>query len=125
MDDLEKPGIDRRSFIKRAAATGGITVFAAPVVQTVVAGAARAQVNGATPAPSCIHSEDEECAGAEGCMETCTGTGSGLGGACAAICDEGCPVQPGASNCRLCVSDDYCDPNCYESSGRGEVEFVC
>jgi hypothetical protein len=127
MENSEKPGIDRRSFIKRAAATGGITVFAAPAIQTVVATAARA-ADGASPAVTCVHSLVD--ATHEGCKPTCTSVGSGLGAQCEAICGQGCPVGQGDEN--PCSSDDYCDPACYEFDDNGTptandntVTFIC
>jgi hypothetical protein len=130
MENAERPGVDRRSFIKRAAATGGITVFAAPAIQTVVAGAARAQNVGATPRPGCFHSVEPDRETDGGCMGACTSVGPGLGGQCADICGEGCPV--GSGNDNPCASDDYCDPGCYEfdegaSGGAHDntVTFVC
>jgi hypothetical protein len=125
MESPEKPGIDRRSFIKRAAATGGVTVFAAPAIQTVVAGVARASEVGASPPPlGCFHSTGLN----GGCMPACTSTGA-TGNACNDICGDGqstgaCPVGSGGDN--PCASDDYCKPECYEvGATKNDVTFIC
>src|SRR6478672_4057754 len=69
-EHTEGQGVNRRSFIKRAAATGGVVIFAAPAIQTVVAGAARATTPGGASAPpeGCFHSTGTN----GGCMPTCT-----------------------------------------------------
>ena len=123
-EHTEGQGVNRRSFIKRAAATGGVVVFAAPAIQTVVAGAARASTGASGPPPqgNCCHSDPTDT-NAFGCKPACTQAGSALGGPCSDICNAACPV--GQGDCNPCSSDDYCDPNCYTSSGHGQVEFVC
>jgi hypothetical protein len=119
MENSEKPGMDRRSFIRRAAATGGITIFAAPAIQTVAASAARASNGAASPPPNdCFHS----VGAGGGCKGACTSVGSGLGGPCEDICGPACPV---GTEDRMCVSPDYCDPACYVSETAGEVQFIC
>jgi hypothetical protein len=123
MEKKERAGLDRRSFIKRAAATGGITVFAAPAIQTVVASAARAQDGASPPPDGCFHSVEPDRETEGGCKGACTSAGSGLGGPCEDICGAACPVGQGNDN--PCASDAYCDPACYESPEHGVVNFIC
>ena len=122
-EHTEGQGVNRRSFIKRAAATGGVVIFAAPAIQTVVASAAQATTGASTPPEGCFHSTGTN----GGCMPTCTSTGA-TGKACGAICGNGqvaggCPVGQGGNN--PCASDGYCDPACYQTSSPTEVVFVC
>ncbi len=120
-ENTEGQGVNRRSFIKRAAATGGVVMFAAPAIQTVVAGAAKASTVGGASGPpqACGHSTGPN----GGCKPACTSAGDGLGMPCEAICEAGCPTGQGNDN--PCSSDSYCDPACYTSSGHGQVTFIC
>lgn len=120
-EDTQESGVNRRSFIKRAAATGGVVMFAAPAIQTVVAGAAKANTVGGASAPpeGCGHSTGLN----GGCKPACTSVGDGLGDPCSDICNVACPVGQGNDN--PCSSDDYCDPACYESPEHGVVNFIC
>jgi hypothetical protein len=99
-------GLDRRAFLRRAAAVGA-AVWSAPLLQTVAATPAFAQVQG-TRQP-CFKS------GPGSCMEACTGTCSAQGfGQCGEACD-GLDPDP----CGLYNGQGPCQNFCPSAQGGG------
>ena len=123
-EHTEGQGVNRRSFIKRAAATGGVVIFAAPAIQTVVAGAARASTGASGPPPqgNCCHSTRLTPTRRLQASLYASGLGAWW---CHAATSATRHVRSGQGDDNPCSSDDYCDPDCYTSSGHGQVEFIC
>ncbi|HXF57741.1 MAG TPA: twin-arginine translocation signal domain-containing protein [Actinomycetota bacterium] len=121
-EDLERPGLNRREFLRRAAATGAAVAWAAPLVRTIVATPAYAQTVG-TPT-ACFHSVGGRDGG--GCMSACTQSGC-TGDACDGTdadpnqpggqgpCQLYCPVGEGGDN--PCCNPGLCDPNNFTCEG--------
>jgi hypothetical protein len=121
----ERERLDRREFLRRAAAAGAAVAWAAPVVQTIAATPAYAQSNG-TPVP-CFHSVGGPDGG--GCMSACTeamreqgcpkpgeicdGRDPDLGGQ--GPCQAFCPVGQGGDN--PCCNPGLCDPGNFRCEG--------
>ncbi len=103
MGTEDRKSMERREFLRKAAATGAVAAWAAPIVQSVAATPAFAQTSG-TPG-ACFHSIDEDEGKLRGCMEACQGSGQGCGAACNQQCQPACR-GPG----NLCCRDEYCDP---------------
>ncbi len=95
----ERQGMDRRQFLRRAAATTAAAAWAAPIIQTVTASPAYA--NGT---PLCDHSA---------CIGACSGSGnkSSCGGppgqVCAAECEE---LGNCGDNGEICTNENLCNP---------------
>lgn len=81
--DTERAGISRRDMLKRAGFVGAATVWAAPVIQSVMA-PAYAQPSG--PPPVCTPSDASGCGGTCptkcGATKVCTVSGDCLSGTC-------------------------------------------
>lgn len=111
MAESEK-GIQRRDFLRKAAATGVAAAWAAPLVNTVAATPAFAQA-GATPSQGgCFHSlgTNGGCMGA--CGNKCTGTQcGGQTGACTTHCK-------GVQN-NECCNTGLCNPDNFTCSTSG------
>lgn len=102
----ERKSVERREFLRKAAMTGVVAAWAAPVVQTVAATPAFAQTQG-TPGP-CFHSVNVDEGKLRGCMDTCQASGSGCGGACAGICGPVCQSNQRGLPGNQCCNDGYC-----------------
>lgn len=106
----DKKSVERREFLRRAAATGVAAAWAAPIVQTVAATPAFASHQG-TP-HACQHSlcvaAFNEAADAQGRSE-CKQMGGGQN-----FCDSRCPIVPGTD--RACNCDNLCDSSQYTFS---------
>ena len=110
MAETEK-GIQRRDFLRKAAATGVAAAWAAPLVNTVAATPAFAQA-GATPSQGgCFHS---------------LGTNGGCMGACQGVCPNQCGGQTGPCTVRCkgtnnneCCNTGLCEPNNFTCSTSG------
>jgi hypothetical protein len=136
LEDEIKKGMDRRTFLRRAAITGAAAAWATPIVQTVTARPAFA-ANG-TPV-ECSHSSSpyfkdgelvcdtggcmQACKSAAGCQDDC---GSAAGAtnensdACQQVCDVACPE--GSSNplgSRVCCDGSFCDVSSWTLTGCG------
>lgn len=137
----ERKGMDRRTFLRRAAVTGAAAAWAAPVVQTITAGPAWA-TNG-TPGGFCGHSTGavagQDCNG--GCMAACaiacgrdpdcvgdpecTGTASAAADPeCQVLCDALCPVSRGETECRECCDPSVCSPSAFECVGGSGASYI-
>jgi hypothetical protein len=135
----ERRGIDRRTFLRRAAVTGAAAAWAAPVIQTIAARPAFA-TNG-TPA-ECRHSVGpwftggvQQNVGAEddgGCMQACknaTGCDQLVAAVdppsdpCQQVCDAACPNVSGSDD-RICCDGSFCESNswCVTDFGQGQRE---
>lgn len=118
-EDLEQTGLNRRQFLRRAAATGAAVAWAAPLVRTIVATPAYAQSVG-TPT-ACFHSVGGPDGG--GCMSACTRAGC-TGAACDGVdedpenslgqgpCQLYCPSGQGGDN--PCCNPGLCDPSNFD-----------
>lgn len=114
MEGQEGKGMQRREFLRKAALTGAITAWAAPVVQTIAATPAFAQSVG-TPTSGCFHSNPDPSLSCQdachdaGCSgKQCDGFGGPPGevqGPCAVYCD----ISPGNQCCNpgLCNPDNF------------------
>jgi hypothetical protein len=135
----ERKGLDRRSFLRRAALTGAAAAWAAPVVQTVAARPAFAQ----TGSPSeCRHSVgpwftngQQQNVGAEndgGCKQACKHATLGdldvnpNSDSCTQVCDAACPNVP-QSDDRVCCDGSFCESTNWvrENGPRGGDYRVC
>jgi hypothetical protein len=134
MAEKESKGLDRRAFLRRAAATGIAAAWAAPVVQSIAATPAFAQQLGTPPVeePFCGHSVGGQDGG--GCMSACTASGC-TGDACDGVdpdpnglynnqgpCQFFCPSGQGGDN--PCCNRGLCDPAnfvCHHGDPRGDV----
>jgi hypothetical protein len=134
--------LNRRAFLRRAAATGLATAWVAPIVQSVAATPAYAQTVGQTPVPNdCFKSTGGVTGG--GCMGACVTSGCS-GEACDGVdpdpcnphyggdgpCQYFCPSGQGGGN--PCCNPGLCDPanfecltvpNC-EDTGPATVEIA-
>ena len=131
MED-ERKGMDRRTFLRRAAVTGAAAAWATPVIQTITARPAFAAAGSAV---ECTHSTSPwftggtQQASTGGCMEAChNATGCATPSAdvnpnsdpCGQVCDAACP-NGANSNDRVCCDGSFCDSNnwCVTDFGRG------
>lgn len=117
----ERSGLNRRDFIRRAAATTAAAVWAAPIVQTVAATPAYAQSQG-SPAPGggCFKKADAAEGKMAGCIDTCHSSGCQQPNEeCATICYGVCNLPENA------CPDEYCDPTCWACDELGKQLFVC
>ncbi len=126
----EKSGLNRREFLRKAAVTTAAAAWAAPVVRSIAATPAFAQVNGT---PFCGHSVGGD--GGEGCMGACTSSGA-MGELCngrdpdpnntqfgEGPCQWACPSGQGGDN--PCCNPGFCDPNnFYFVPGMPYVEYT-
>ncbi|MGH2660509.1 MAG: twin-arginine translocation signal domain-containing protein [Actinomycetota bacterium] len=130
MSDREKTGLNRRDFLRRAAATTAAAAWAAPVIQTIAATPAFASTNG-TPRVGCFHSPDEDHPDpAQSCMDTCTGKCDGItdhpGDRCDGFgdpdgpCGIWCNISPG----NQCPNSNFCNPDCF-TCNESSVTFTC
>lgn len=131
MEEEPRTGLDRRTFLRRAALTGAAAAWAAPLVQTVTARPAFATTG--TPVVECTHSTTTPS-----CMSSCHGSivnensldVNPNSDPCAQICDAACPNECHGTD-RLCVNNNFCDPGCWSGvhhTGQGactEVTFGC
>ena len=121
-EEQERRGLDRRTFLRRAAMAGAAAAWAAPVIQMVTARPAFAQTSSAF---TCTHSSspfidvDGNLQASGGCMEACHGAGANPsaratlsaaapGDPCGAICDSACPNECTGTD-RQCINGDFCD----------------
>jgi len=125
----DKPkGMDRRTFLRRAAVTGAAAAWAAPVIQTVTARPAFATGNGT---PFCGHSVGASVG---------TDCSEGAMGACKFACKGTCAeeVSPSADPCneitlaacvgspdRPCCNAGLCDTANWTCSGSPPNEMPC
>lgn len=118
MAESEK-GIQRRDFLRKAAATGVAAAWAAPLVNTVAATPAFAQAGVGTPSQGgCFHSIGDN----GGCMTACGGKcgGNQCGGQNpAGPCTTYCPPGSGGNN--QCCNPGLCDQNNFTCSTSGGV----
>jgi hypothetical protein len=129
MEEEKRTGLDRRTFLRRAALTGAAAAWATPIVQTVTARSAFASTG--TPVGECHHSF-----GAVNCKDTCKSkvvNESTLDSAvpvkdpCEQICDAACPENCNTDE-RLCVNNNFCEAECWKglhSTGEGACTSVC
>jgi hypothetical protein len=133
----ESNGLDRRTFLRRAALTGAAAAWAAPVIQTV---AARPAWAAGTPV-DCKHSigawftggvqQAPDDAADGGCMQACkNATGSvslvnDNSDPCAQVCDAACPNVPNSDD-RTCLDGSFCESDNFtvENFGGGDRK-VC
>jgi hypothetical protein len=124
LEDEVKKGMDRRTFLRRAAVTGAAAAWATPIIQTVTARPAFA-ANG-TPV-ECSHSSSpwftdgeeqcstggckQACKASFNCQDNCADAAAGESNdACTLACDVACPE--GSSNplgSRVCCDGSFCD----------------
>jgi hypothetical protein len=117
----ERSELNRRDFIRRAAATTAAAVWAAPIVQTVAATPAYAQSQG-SPAPGggCFKKADPAAGKLSGCIDTCHGAGCAQPNEeCASICYGACSLPEEA------CPDEFCDSSCWACDDAGKQLFVC
>lgn len=135
MED-EPKGMDRRSFLRKAALTGAAAAWTAPVIQTVTARPAFAQTG--SPA-ECRHSIGpwftngvQQNVGQEqdgGCMQACKHATvldvNENSDPCAQVCDAACPNVP-QSDDRVCCDGSFCESTNWtvENLGMGRRK-VC
>jgi hypothetical protein len=117
----ESSELNRRTFIRRAAATTAAAVWAAPVIQTVAATPAFAESQGSPSPGQCFKRVDPAAGKTNGCIETCIGSSGGKhpNDECKTICYGSCNLPEEA-----CASE-FCDPRCWSSDEAGSVLFVC
>ena len=109
----ERRGMDRRTFLRRAALTGAAAAWAAPVIQTVTARPAFAQTSSAF---TCTHSSSPyvdvhgNLVASGGCLQACQNANPNplLVAPCEAICDSACPNECTGTD-RQCINGDFCD----------------
>jgi len=109
----ERRGMDRRTFLRRAALTGAAAAWAAPVIQTVTARPAFAQTSSAF---TCTHSTSPyidangNLQASGGCMQACQNANPNpnLAAPCEVICDSACPNECTGTD-RQCINGDFCD----------------
>jgi hypothetical protein len=107
----ERKDMHRRDFLRKAAVTGVITAWAAPVIQSIAATPAFAQSVGTPTGGGCFHSNADP---AQSCMDACTSSCTGeqcdgfggpaeeVQGPCAVYCD----ISPG----NQCCNAGLCNP---------------
>ena len=132
MPEKDRKELDRRTFLRRAAATGLVAAWAAPVVQSVAATPAFATAVGQTPVPNdCFHSvggPDDK-----GCMSACKKSGCG-GEACDGLDPDPCNLlyggegpcaylcAPGQGGDNPCCNPGLCDPGNFTCTTRDNCE---
>jgi hypothetical protein len=115
MTDEKRNELNRREFLRKAAVTGAVA-WAVPMVQSVAATPAYAQMGGTV----CQHSE-----GPNNCMDACksrgvAACGKDCGGGCADICNPACAQGT--------CPPQYCNAGCFtvtSCSGSCTVTFNC
>jgi hypothetical protein len=117
MGDEEEPGLNRRDFIRKAAATTA-AAWAVPVISTVAATPAFARTQGSPSPGGCFKWVDPASGKMNGCTQTCQATGCSKGG-CHEICAGACNLPEEA------CPDEYCDPGCWSCDEWGNSIFVC
>ncbi len=106
--------VERREFLRKAAATGVAAAWAAPMIQTVAATPAFAQTAGTPSQGGCFHSVGDN----GGCMGACTSAGC-TGNQCNDVCQRYCP--PGTGNDNPCCNPGLCNPANFSCAGGGAV----
>ncbi len=120
MPEDKSSELNRRTFIRRAAATTAAAVWAAPVIQTVAATPAFAQTQGSPSPGQCFKKTDPSAGKTNGCIETCIASGCKHSNEeCKTICYGSCNLPEEA-----CASE-FCDPRCWSCDEAGSVLFVC
>jgi hypothetical protein len=118
----DRSALNRRDFIRRAAATTAAAVWAVPIVQTVAATPAYAQSQGSPPPTGgCFVKADPASGKGAGCIDTCHGAGCGYPDeVCGTICYGACNLPEAA------CPDEYCDASCWSCDETGHLPiFVC
>jgi hypothetical protein len=121
MAENERNELNRREFLRKAAITGAVA-WAVPVIQSVAATPAYAQITGTACVHSPIGAGNPSCKGACGAkaQQQC---GKDCGGGCEVHCAR---CQTGQGN--VCPSPDFCNPACFNvtsCAGSCTVEFNC
>ncbi|HWC14337.1 MAG TPA: twin-arginine translocation signal domain-containing protein [Actinomycetota bacterium] len=113
MSESQK-GIERRDFLRKAAATGAAAAWAAPIVNTIAATPAFAQTGGTPSQGGCFHSLGMN----GGCMGACGGKcGGNQCGGSGGVCTTYCP--PGSGNDNPCCNPGLCEPGNFQCSTTG------
>ena len=113
----ERQDLRRREFLRKAAMTGVITAWAAPVVQSIAATPAFATTVGTPTGGGCFHSNADP---SQSCMDACTSvcTGEqcdGFGGPPGEVqgpCAAHCRISPG----NQCCNAGLCNPGNFSCS---------
>jgi hypothetical protein len=117
-----RTGMDRRTFLRRAAVTGAAAAWATPVVQTITARPAWASAG----SPAECHYDTgpwfaggQQMAASGGCVQACKHS-DGCGGdppgpeanvePCYTVCAAACP-DGARSHDRVCCDGSFCDAN--------------
>ncbi len=119
MPEDDRSELNRRAFIRKAAATTA-AAWAVPVISTVAATPAFAESQGSPPPQGCFKKVDPASGKNAGCIETCMGTGcKHPQDECRVICYSVCNLPEEA-----CAAE-YCDPACWSCDEAGQTIFVC
>jgi hypothetical protein len=120
-------GVDRRSFLRKAAVAGAAAAWATPVIQTVTARPAFASTGSAF---TCTHSfgpyrnGEGQIVDTGGCMQACkngTAVLDVVSDPCAIICNAACPNDCGTDE-RQCINGDFCDASNWNYFQRGSCK---
>jgi hypothetical protein len=126
----ERQGLNRRTFLRRAALTGAAAAWATPVIQTVTVGPAFAASGSAF---TCTHSfgpyrNDGQIVETGGCMQACkngtavlTAALDAVSDPCAIVCNAACPNNCGTDE-RQCINGDFCNASNWNYFQQGRCK---